>query len=320
MQNDSDIISYATWSINNESPLKMRDKYHDESKSKSKKVPDTTGIEDQNDAKSNQRSKVKTECCSFCCCLSFLTFKTCKFHNVITYMILLSFLALFMQMVQGGYLPAIMSSIQTQFNMSTSKIGFIVSSFDIMGIFATPIISYMGTRYNKCKLIGICGIFYTIGACIYTFPFFFGGKYVVKMMSTGLTSPVNIGNSSGSANLTIKTESNVDMCKINSTTLSSYLLSTSTSARSLLSDSTIGSMTTFSTTNFFNLTSNETSTTCNRNVSTSWTYFLFIIAQLFMSMGSAPLFALGVTYLCDNTPERRHPLFTGLFLNKTLHF
>jgi hypothetical protein len=47
---------------------------------------------------------------------------------------------------------------------------------------------------------------------------------------------------------------------------------------------------------------------------------MFIAGQLLMSLGTAPLFSLGITYLCDNIEERSHALFTGKYLKKTIFF
>lgn len=43
---------------------------------------------------------------------------------------------------------------------------------------------------------------------------------------------------------------------------------------------------------------------------------MFIIGQLLMSLGTAPLFSHGITYLCDNLEERSHALFTGNSVKK----
>jgi hypothetical protein len=91
---------------------------------------------------------------TFCCFLKFLACGTWRFYSMRTYMIILSVMVLASSMIVGGYLSAIITSLQTQYNMSTSKIGFILSSFDIMGVVATPLLSYVGSRYSKPRLLG----------------------------------------------------------------------------------------------------------------------------------------------------------------------
>lgn len=121
MQNDSDIISYTTWSLNNESPLALRPKYHHGSNSKEdedeasdrhqrgkRKEDETPPPLSSAPAATKVQSGVKHEVKTFCCCLSFFTIKSCRFHSVGVYMTLLVFIGLFEQMVQGGYLAAIM--------------------------------------------------------------------------------------------------------------------------------------------------------------------------------------------------------------------
>jgi len=110
---------------------------------------------------------------------SHLTVKSCKFHSLKVYLVLLSLMALFTSMIHGGYMSAVLTSLQTQFNMSTTKIGFILSSFEIMSIFSTPLISYFGSRYNKAKIIAVCSFLYSFGSIVFTFPYFFGDRYSV---------------------------------------------------------------------------------------------------------------------------------------------
>lgn len=195
--------------------------------------------------------------------------------------------------------------------MSTSKIGFIVSSFDIMGVVATPTLSYMGSRYNKCKIIAICGFFYVMGAVIYTFPYFFSPHYTVTIDTSQDASLFNRDNYTESQDAT------VDMCKYRNSTSpsSSFLLSTLAPGASTLPIHLDE-----------NLTShgdlNTTMHVCNRTQSSAvaWTYSMFIIAQLFMSIGSAPLFSLGITYLTDNIEERKHAFYTGIYCTRFMVF
>lgn len=201
--------------------------------------------------------------------------------------------------------------------MSTSKTGFIVSSFDIMGVLATPTLSYMGLRFNKCKIIALCGFFYVTGAIIYTLPYFFSPHYMVTVDGGGVLTP---GNLTTPTNYTIvhTLDSTVDMCK--STT--SFSTMTPTKSPSIFTlppppaALRLGGGDNNSTVNgtMKNMTAAKHSTVCNRtstNSAVAWTYPMFIIAQLFMSIGSAPLFSLGITYLTDNVEEKRHALFTG---------
>lgn len=255
-----------------------------------------------NDDSTNNTSK--SPCCKYCCLKS----KKCKFHSAIVYLLLLSLLCLFTQMIQGGYMAAVMTNLQKQFNLSTSKIGFILSSFDVMGVIATPLLSYIGSKYNKCRVLGISGFFYVVGAVIYTLPYFIGERYKIPGV-----------DSSDSSNSKFK---NIDLCKTKEhlfTSLTTELYSNynatiatlySTNTTSFYSTTTT-SLHTTTTTSQQTLTTTSIKNECSRDFSKTWPYVVFIIGQLFMSVGSAPLFSLGVTYLCDNLEERSHPLYTG---------
>lgn len=301
MQRDSDIIHYTTWSINNESPISIKG-IKNRKPSSSVASFYSNSKSDTHKSKRTLKQKLKHELKSFCCFLCFLTVKSCKFHSVIMYMILLSFMALFTQMIQGGYLSAIMTSLQTQFNLSTSKIGIILSCFDIMGVFATPLVSYIGSKYNKCRIIGICGIFYVFGSVIYTLPYFLGEKYVIKGYN-----PTNLNSSSSQLTVQDQQLNNIEVCKIKP-----QQIKQTTSTRVILTEN---SSIVFNWTDLsLNSSSSENSQdplSCNRDFANQWPYYVFIIGQLFMSIGAAPLFSLGITYLCDNLEERKHASYTG---------
>lgn len=137
MQNDSDIISYTTWSLNNDSPLAIREKFHRRKEDEGgggggEGEEELETEEDPNKAKSSKKEAkslhhhhhhhhhhyhgdgggggggVKHEVKTFCCFLSFFTLKSFRFHSIPVFMTLMVFLGLFESMVQGGYLAAIM--------------------------------------------------------------------------------------------------------------------------------------------------------------------------------------------------------------------
>jgi hypothetical protein len=172
MDSDSNIIHHTAWSLNNESPFKRA------SPSKSPQNKNDI-INNSNNAEKSAEFSLNREIRSFCCVFSHLTVKSCKFHSLKVYLVLLSLMALFTSMIHGGYMSAVLTSLQTQFNMSTTKIGFILSSFEIMSIFSTPLISYFGSRYNKAKIIAVCSFLYSFGSIVFTFPYFFGDRYSV---------------------------------------------------------------------------------------------------------------------------------------------
>lgn len=189
--------------------------------------------------------------------------------------------------------------------MSTGKIGFILSAFDIMGVIATPTLAYIGSRYNKCKIIGICGFFYVLGTIIYTFPYFFSPKYTVSMMNNPHTTMYSRDNNSDMF------DSTVDMCKFRNATTAAATTTTLLMSTGLFTTTPHDNNLTTTTLSALTTTQGSTDTPCVQDTDVSWTLAMFIIAQLFMSLGSAPLFSLGITYLCDNVEERKHASYTG---------
>ena len=305
METDSHIIHYATWSINNESPLQLRERYHKPNSKKS--TPKNSIIKKNNLYQTSKHKKsilaeLKHEFRTLFCCFCFLTFKNFKFHSFSVYLILLALASLSTSMIQGGYLTAISTTIQTQFNISTSRIGIIISSFDIMGVFITPIISYIGSRYNKCRIIGICGFFYAVGCAVYTFPYFFSPKYTISSPSSVNTRTrakliSNITNTTTAGDTTVLPYSNIEICVFQY--IYKNWTSTSTASWHNLSTSTQS-------------IESQEGVNCVRDISnSSWPYYTFILGQLLMSIGIAPLFSLGIVFMCDNLDESKHALYTG---------
>jgi MFS family permease len=223
-------------------------------------------------------SKIKktTSKCKYCCfSLCFLCHfvcPCCKYYSIKMYVLILSLMILSYTMISSGYISGIMSSLQRQYNMPTSKIGIILSSFDIISIFSVPIVSYFGAKTNRPRLIAIFSLIYILGCGIFILPYFLGSKYIVNSSD----KPVNTTIES----LMYDT---FDLCKIIEDTDSQVLITR-------VKNNTV---------------------TCTRDNTNLWSYYVFITGQLAMSLGVSPLFSLGLTYLCDNVEERSHALYTG---------
>lgn len=244
--------------------------------------------EELNEKKKKKHTKIKSKntseckyCCASVCFIRHFLCPCCKFYSVQMFALWLSLMILAQTMISGGYISGIMSSLQRQYNMPTSKIGIIFSSFDIISIFAVPIISHLGAKTNRPRLISIFALIYILGCCIFTLPYFLGAKYIVNSSD----KPINTTIYNPMYDL-------YDLCRLpNDTTIV------------LPSGGTIDTS---------DIHSNET-VKCQRDLTNSWSYYVFITGQLSMSLGVAPLFSLGLTYLCDNLDERAHALYTGKF-------
>ena len=173
---DSNIINHIAYNLNNS----IHNYKTNESKP-SKYLPKQSNTNNKQESTQSKRYQfLKHEFKSFCCVFNYLTFKSFKFYSVKVYLVLLCLITLFSSMIQGGYISAILVSIQTQFNLSITKIGLILSCFDIMSLFALPVVSYIGSKYNKPRIISILSFVYCIGAILFIFPFFFDTKYTVS--------------------------------------------------------------------------------------------------------------------------------------------
>lgn len=153
-------------------------------------------IDDSKNENQSKWMKLKKELKSFCSVLHYLIFKSFKFYSLRVYLVLLCLISLFTSMIQGGYISAIIKSLQTQFNLSINTIGIILSCFDIMSVFSLPIVSYIGSKYNKPRIIAIFSIIYSIGAILFIFPFFLHSKYVPTSYDQAFKSNLCLHNSS----------------------------------------------------------------------------------------------------------------------------
>ena len=334
MQSDSGIISFTTSSLSYGSSLRSSS-YDSKSISNSSNSKILPPNKDTNRKLSISQS-IKREIRSFCCVFGHLTFKSCKVHSVKSFLLLLCLLSIFTSIIVGGFISAIITSLQTQFNFSTERIGYILSSFDIMGVFATPIISYVGTRFNKARVLAICNMLFACGCIVFTLPYFFGERYTISgTNSTSASSYLSINSTTSFQNQSSFSTINLvyyDLCipaiKNNQTILNysiNLIETTSTKPTSLFlltsdsfalkNESVNGTW--LNEAAFMNINTSQTfgylNETCVKQSSKDWTFYVFIIGQLLMSWGIAPLFPLGITYLCDNLADRieSQSVYTG---------
>lgn len=231
---------------------------------------------DSNKEKINKNKNSCKHCCFSFCFLCHFVCPCCKYYSIKTYVLILSFMILSSTTINGGYISAIMTSLQRQYNLSTSKIGIILSSYDIISIFSIPLISYLGAKTNRPRLMAIFSLIYVLGCGIFILPYFLGNKYIVN------SSNIPVNNTEES--LMYQT---FDLCAISNA--SNYSGSNTEVTKN-----------------------NQTTISCTASNDNMWSYYVFITGQLAMSLGVSPLFSLGLTYLCDNLEERSHALYTGI--------
>ena len=191
--------------------------------------------------KNNEKTNTCKYCCFSLCFLSHFLCPCCKYYSAKTYVLILSLMILSSSMISSGYISAIMTSLQRQYNLNTSKIGIILSSNDIISIFSVPLISYLGAKTNRPRLMSIFSLIYVLGCGIFILPYFLGNKYVIY------SSNIHVNSTYESLMY-----QNYDLCMINNA--SNYLLST----RSI----------------------NDTIDECSTNNDSVWSYYIFITGQL----------------------------------------
>ncbi len=159
-----------------------------------------------------------------------------------------------------------------------------------MGIFATPITSYIGSRYNKAKIIATCTIFYSIGCILFTMPYFFSERYSLVKGSSPLR---NVSLTSDVTPVGLSVYDLYDLCKTEIEPSSLVHLNHRSAEKE----------------------AGGKTANCTRNTELNqWPFIAFIVSQTLLSLGAAPLLPLGITYLCDHLEKRmKNPsIYTGV--------
>lgn len=168
------------------------------------------------------------------------------------------------------------------------------ASFDIMAIVSTPITSYIGSRYNKARIISICAIVYAIGCGLFTLPFFLSGRYSLVKLSQLALRNMSTSNILA-AEASLNSSDYYDLCKSNIITNVTNLVSFKITRSGASEPVSAGD-------------------TCSRNETLyQWPFIVFILAQLLLSWGAAPLLPLGITYMTENLDKKKKnpSLYTG---------
>ena len=76
-----------------------------------------------------------------------------------------------------GFRSAILSTIQIRYQFTTSLIGFMTVSFEIVTVITIIFISYFGGKSHKPRLLGISLIILGMGSYLFALPQFLFGKY-----------------------------------------------------------------------------------------------------------------------------------------------
>jgi len=187
-------------------------------------------------------------------------------------------------MITSGYIGSIVSSIESYYGFSTEELGIAFSSYDIIGVISIPLISYIGSKSNRAKIVAFGAFLFSIGNLIFIFPYLINGYHQQ--------------NSSNSSNETFN-----------------YLCSKNFSINSLNSFSSKSIFNYFIPNIYNNEITNDISV-----IQPKWTYYTFILSMIIMSIGSSPFYTLGITFLTDHLNKDDQPIYTSMsnFINKNI--
>ncbi|CAF2587718.1 unnamed protein product [Rotaria sp. Silwood2] len=212
--------------------------------------------------------------------------RKCRFWTIRCYFLLLCLIVLCQSMITSGYIGSIVSSIETYYGFSTERLGIAFSSYDIIGVLSIPLISYIGSQYNRAKIVALGAFLFSIGNILFILPYLINGyhKEIVDN-STNETSYYLC-----SENLTNHSE-NIYFLSFNS--IFNYLIPNSINNK--ISNNIIESQ-------------------------PSWTYYIIILSMIIMSIGASPFYTLGITFLTDHLNKDDQPIYTMGALGPAIGF
>ena len=128
------------------------------------------------------------EKCGCCMC-----YPNClqKLAKPVCYLISICSLVFIQSMVVSGYSSGILTTIEKRYELSSSELGLVISSYDIASLTAAIVVSYYGDQKNRAAWLGRGALLICLGSIIFSLPYFFGGTYTI---SSSLNSTIN-GNS-----------------------------------------------------------------------------------------------------------------------------
>jgi len=197
----------------------------------------------------------------------------CNLWTIRWYLFILCLIVLCQSMITSGYIGSILSSIESYYGFSTEELGIAFSSYDIIGVISIPLISFIGSKSNRAKIVAFGAFLFSIGNLIFILPYLINGYH-----------NENINNSSNQT--------------------SDYLCSQNL-RENILNDYSSNSIFEYFIPNSFN-------SQLNLNNQPTWTYYTFILSMIIMSIGASPFYTLGITFLTDHLNKDDQPIYTSM--------
>ncbi|XP_032873258.1 solute carrier organic anion transporter family member 3A1-like [Amblyraja radiata] len=127
------------------------------------------------------------------------------------------------QGISGAYLVSILTTLERRFDLHSTELGVIASSFEIGNLMIILLVSYFGGKGHRPRLIGCGGIIMAIGSLFCALPEFLSHQYKYKQVDTSALKDTCITNLS-LEETQIEMEKNLKTCAETETTNMMYVL------------------------------------------------------------------------------------------------
>uniref|UniRef100_A0A4W3JUV3 Solute carrier organic anion transporter family member n=1 Tax=Callorhinchus milii TaxID=7868 RepID=A0A4W3JUV3_CALMI len=132
-------------------------------------------------------------------------------------------LLMLIQGISGAYLVSILTTLERRFDLQSTELGVIASSFEIGNLMIILLVSYFGGKGHRPRLIGCGGIIMAIGSLFCALPEFLSHQYQYKKVDTSVLKDTCSANLS-LEEVQMSIEKNLKSCAETETTNMMYVL------------------------------------------------------------------------------------------------
>ncbi|XP_071941606.1 solute carrier organic anion transporter family member 4C1-like isoform X2 [Antedon mediterranea] len=203
-----------------------------------------------------------------------------RFATAKKFVLFMCVLTLVESMMLIGYTSSVLTSIERRFQIKSAEAGLIVSAYEVGNFLVVAFVSYLGGRpgSHRPKWVGFGAFIMSVAALIFTLPHLIGDNYIP-------------------GRVTSENETDVSICR-------NYTAESIASQQPEQSDNHIVDPDLMDVTVYYD---------CMESDGDPSDYlFFFVIAQLLLGMGAAPMFTLGVTYVDDNIGATESASYIGI--------
>ena len=92
------------------------------------------------------------------------------------------------QGMQGGYMSSVVTTIEQRYDLWSSEMGLVFSSYDWTSLIALVVVSYYGDHYNRARWLGYGAILIAVALVLFTFPHLLSSRYAQDSNETDLSN------------------------------------------------------------------------------------------------------------------------------------